>query len=458
MGFKDLFKKKSNADGEEIKEEKKSKKEQKPKKEKKNKKEKRSKQLDNETEVAVEKAPDWTEIFKNIYMKNNIFVPLAQTTEVIGLSGEFDSKIRTNDVLIVNDAHQKMIDNLIIPMISKANLSYVIYDPSGDIYGQTEELLRKNNYDIRVVNFCDSAVGSTDRIDFFEMLNIHHKTEELAKIIANCFDTDLMQRISFVLLVAVFEFIIQMGSDVTSTRVRWVFDQIKKNNKDVIMAIEKTPKSGAALRHHIDGMTRGNIIKVIDKLDKDIIPVMEKFGVNPSIYSVLMAHRNVAIYVKGISEESNYIATAMIYNLMSLSACIGTEDERALNTIIFDTTSDDWYNREEINRWRRNSFDANGECISVVHIRDTMVELTQSPFRPALTLFVGSTNAETLDASYDMIRKAYIIANKLEDKEDTQIEIKKEELEMLGQDVIIFANTDNPDLMFSPMRCKLLNI
>lgn len=393
--------------------------------------------------------------FKSVYMKSNVYIPLANSNGVIGLSGEFDQSVRTNDVLIINDSHKKMIDNLIVPMVSQANLSYVIYDPSGEIYGKTEDILKKNNYDIRVVDFFDSSISSTDRIDFFEMVNIHHKTEELAKIIANCFDTVMMQRISFVLLVAVFEYILALGVPINSARVRWVFNQIRDNNKDIILSMEKIKKSGDALRHNIEGMNRGNIVKVIDKLDTDIIPVMEKYGVNPSIYSVLTMKRNVAIFVKGISEESNYIATAMIYNLMSLSSITG--DDKELNTLIFDIGNDNWYNRAEIKRWRKSAHYLNGECTSIAYVREMVNDAILNDFVPAVTLFVSSTDAVTVEWAYDTIRQQYLIANAIEDKDDVNIGMTKSDLEIM-EDLVLFANTEDPELTFSPMRCKLLEV
>lgn len=399
--------------------------------------------------------PTESDKFREIYMKSEPYIPLASTDELLGLSGEFNQSIRTNDVLIVNDTHRKMIENIIIPMVSQGNLSYVIYDPSGEIYGKTESIFRKNNYDIRVVDFCDASIGSTDRIDFFEMVNINQRTEELARIIANCFDTLLMQQISFTLLVAVFEYILFVGSTLSSKRVRWVFDQIKDNNKEIISSIEKCPKAGAALRHNIKGMTRGNIIKVVDKLDNEIIPVMEKYGVNPTIFSVLTMKRNVAIFVKEVSEESNYIATAMIYNLMSLSSITGEDKE--LNTIIFDNGTDNWYNRAEIKRWRKQADYINGECTSIVYIRETMSDEMMKDFIPALTLFVSSTNQPTIDWAYDSIKRQYLVANGVEDKEDLDIGLTRFDLEAM-QDVVIFANTEDPNLTFSPIKAKLIQV
>lgn len=418
-------------------------KEQKPVEQPKKKKKKRGENLTTATELFEEK-----------YMKSDVWVPLAVADETIGISGMAESK-RTNDVLIVNDTHKKMIDNILLPMIAQGNLSYVIYDPSGEIYGRAEDILKKNNYDIRVVDFCDSSISSTDRIDFFEMVNINHRTEELAKIISNCFDTVMMQKISFVLLVAVFEYILELGVEINAARVRWVFNQIKENNKKVVHSINKCPKAGAALRYHIEGMTRGNIVKVIDKLDTEIIPVIEKYGVNPTIYSVLTMKRNVAIFIKSVADESNYIATAMIYNLMSLSSISG--DDQELNTVIFDIGTDDWYNRAEIKRWRANSKTVNGEATSIVYIREKMNDLMMNDFIPALTIYVSSTDADTIDWSYNMIRKQYIAANKLEDKEDLDIGLSRIDMEIM-EDLVLFASSTEEELMFAPMRCKLLTI
>lgn len=395
-----------------------------------------------------------TEQFQEKYMQKDIWVPLAVADETIGISAEPDNSIRTNDILIINDTHKKMIDNILLPMISKGNLSYVIYDPSGEIYGRAEDILRQKHYDVRVVDFCDAAISSTDRIDFFEMVNIHHRTEELAKIISNCLDTELNQKIAFVMLVMAFEYILELGVEINPARLRWVFNQVKENNKEVVSSINACKKAGNALRYNIDGMTRGNIVKVIDKLDNDIIPVIEKFGVNPTIYSVLTMKRNVAIFIKSVADESNYIATAMIYNLMSLSSISG--DDQQLNTVIFDNGTDDWYNRTEIKRWRRNSKTVNGEATSIVYIREKMSDLLMSDFIPALTMYVSCTDTPTVDWAYDTIKKQYIIANNLEDKEDLDIGLTKVDLEIM-EDCVLFASSGNPELQFAPMRCKLLH-
>lgn len=395
-----------------------------------------------------------TELFAEKYMKNDIWVPLAIADETIGIASEPDGSIRTNDVLIINDTHKKMIDNIILPMISKGNMSYVIYDPSGEIYGRAEEILKRNNYDIRVVDFCDTSINSTDRIDFFEMVNIHHRTEELAKIMANCMETDLMQKIAFTMLVIAFEYIIELGVEISPTRLRWVFDQIKENNREIIDSINACPKAGAALRYNIEGMTRGNILKVIDKLDADIIPAIEKFGVNPTIYSVLTMKRNVAIFIKSVANENNYIATTMIYNLMSLSSISG--DDQQLNTVVFDNGTDEWYNRAEIKRWRRTSKTVNGEATSIVYIREKMSDLLMNDFIPALTVYVSCTDTPTVDWAYETIKKQYIIANNLQDSENIDIGLTKVDLEIM-EDCVLFASSGNPDLQFAPMRCKLLH-
>ena len=395
-----------------------------------------------------------TELFQSKYMKNDIWVPLAIADEAIGIASEPDGSIRTNDVLIINDTHKKMVDNIILPMISKGNMSYVIYDPSGEIYGRAEEILKRNNYDIRVVDFCDTSINSTDRIDFFEMVNIHHRTEELAKIMSNCMDTELNQKIAFVMLVMAFEYIIELGVEISPTRLRWVFNQIKENNREIIDSINKCKKAGNALRYHIDGMTRGNIIKVIDKLDADVIPAIEKFGVNPTIYSVLTMKRNVAIFIKSVANENNYIATTMIYNLMSLSSIGG--DDTQLNTVVFDNGTDEWYNRAEIKRWRRTAKTVNGEATSIVYIREKMSDVLMNDFIPALTMYISCTDTPTVDWCYNMIRQQHIIANNLEDKPDLDIGLTKIDLEIM-EDCVLFASSGNADLQFAPMRCKLLH-
>ena len=395
-----------------------------------------------------------TELFQSKYMKNDIWVPLAIADETIGIASEPDGSIRTNDVLIINDTHKKMVDNIILPMISKGNMSYVIYDPSGEIYGRAEEILKRNNYDIRVVDFCDTSINSTDRIDFFEMVNIHHRTEELAKIMSNCMDTELNQKIAFVMLVMAFEYIIELGVEISPTRLRWVFNQIKENNREIIDSINKCKKAGNALRYHIDGMTRGNIIKVIDKLDADVIPAIEKFGVNPTIYSVLTMKRNVAIFIKSVANENNYIATTMIYNLMSLSSIGG--DDTQLNTVVFDNGVDEWYDRAEIKRWRRTAQTVNGEATSIVYIREKMSDVLMNDFIPALTMYISCTDTPTVDWCYNMIRQQHIIANNLEDKEDLDIGLTKIDLEIM-EDCVLFASSGNADLQFAPMRCKLLH-
>ena len=395
-----------------------------------------------------------TEIYQSKYMKNDVWVPLAIADETIGIASEPDGSIRTNDVLIINDTHKKMIDNIILPMISKGNMSYVIYDPSGEIYGRAEEILKKNNYDIRVVDFCDTSINSTDRIDFFEMVNIHHRTEELAKIMSNCMDTELNQKIAFVMLVMAFEYIIELGVEISPTRLRWVFNQIKENNREIVDSINKCKKAGNALRYNIEGMTRGNIIKVIDQLDSEVIPSIEKFGVNPTIYSVLTMKRNVAIFIKSVANENNYIATTMIYNLMSLSSISGEDTQ--LNTVVFDNGVDEWYDRAEIKRWRRTAQTVNGEATSIVYIREKMSDVLMNDFIPALTMYISCTDTPTVDWCYNMIRQQHIIANNLEDKEDLDIGLTKIDLEVM-EDCVLFASSGNADLQFAPMRCKLLH-
>ena len=398
-----------------------------------------------------------TEMFADKYMKNDIWVPLANADTTIGISAEPDGAIRTNDVMIINDTHKKMIDNIVLPMIAKGNMSYVIYDPTGEIYGRAEDILRQNHYDVRVVDFCDTSINSTDRIDFFEMINIHHRTEELAKIMSNCLDTELNQKIAFVMLVMAFEYIIELGVEISPTRLRWVFNQIKENNREIIDSINKCPKAGNALRYNIEGMTRGNILKVIDKLDTDVIPAIEKFGVNPTIYSVLTMKRNVAIFIKSVANENNYIATTMIYNLMSLSSI--SDDDQQLNTVVFDLGTDEWYNRAEIKRWRRNAKTVNGEATSIVYVREKMSDLLMNDFLPALTMYVSCTDTPTVDWAYETIKKQYIIANNLQDGENTEkidIGLSKVDLEIM-EDCVLFASSGNPDLQFAPMRCKLLH-
>ena len=395
-----------------------------------------------------------TEQFQEKYMKNDIWVPLAVADETIGIASEPDGSLRTNDVLIINDTHKKMIDNIVLPMIAKGNMSYVIYDPTGEIYGRAEEILRQNHYDVRVVDFCDTSINSTDRIDFFEMVNIHHRTEELAKIMSNCLDTELNQKIAFAMLVMAFEYIIELGVEISPTRLRWVFNQIKENNREIINSINSCKKAGNALRYNIEGMTRGNILKVIDRLDTDVIPAIEKFGVNPTIYSVLTMKRNVAIFIKSVANENNYIATTMIYNLMSLSSISG--DDQQLNTVVFDIGTDEWYNRAEIKRWRRNSKTVNGEATSIVYVREKMSDVLMNDFIPALTVYVSCTDTPTVDWAYETIKKQYIVANNLEDKEGLDIGLTKIDLEIM-EDCVLFASSGNPDLQFAPMRCKLLH-
>ena len=386
--------------------------------------------------------------FQKLYMKDTPYIQIAKCGDKpIGISVENDLLARSNDVLVVSTSHDNNVNQVIIPIIEKGNTSYIVYDPYGDIYGQVEGALKRNKYDIRVVDFSKNS-NDSDRVDIFEAANLLDDPAEIVRIIARSFDNKKDVDIAIPLLEAACRYIMDKGVPLNAKRVAWVLRQLKHNNKRIVGDMALSPTAGAALKKKTSGVTKEVFFGVINELENRVAPAIQKFGTDPSIYGILTTKKNVAIFIKNIEPQYRFISTAMVYNLMVMSAAL---EDTSLNTVIIDEKNDSWYDKEEIKRWS-DMTKGRKDCMIRISIRDRIPADMMNYFDPCAILFCGSVDPLTIDFIDQTIKKQYEV---LEDKDlATQI-MDRRELETIDK-CIMLCNVNRKDLIVRPFKCELI--
>ncbi|MDE7360454.1 MAG: type IV secretory system conjugative DNA transfer family protein [Oscillospiraceae bacterium] len=88
---------------------------------------------------------------------------------------DFRTKLN-NNVLIVGGSGCGKTRNIVIPNISQCAGSYVVSDPKGDLYKKYKGYLRKNGYDVRVINFAHPELS-----DSYNPLHYIKSTQDIVK-------------------------------------------------------------------------------------------------------------------------------------------------------------------------------------------------------------------------------------------------------------------------------------
>lgn len=85
-----------------------------------------------------------------------------------------------NNVLVIGGAGTGKTENFVKPNILKANCSYIIHDPVGYLYQTTSDVLKKEGYDIQVLDLSD--IENSKHYNPFHYL----KTEDDVKDMVDC--------------------------------------------------------------------------------------------------------------------------------------------------------------------------------------------------------------------------------------------------------------------------------
>ena len=240
-----------------------------------------------------------------------------------------------NNVLVIGGAGTGKTENFVKPNILKANCSYIIHDPVGYLYQTTSDVLKKEGYDIQVLDLSDIENSKHYNPFYYlefeddvkDMVDCIIKNYNISKNINNPFFEKYESAFLLALCFYVIEKMPENKQNFTSV-IKLINEcEIKKddsehkNNIDILMdELEKeNPKSNAVrywkifrIAPNVTAMSV--LVSVGVKLSGFNTPTMKQLTSKNDFYLENIGNKKTAIFVINSVNEDNSFITSLFFS------------------------------------------------------------------------------------------------------------------------------------------------
>jgi len=263
--------------------------------------------------------------------------------KLIGLSA---SSAPANNIFLINDNEELAREHYILPLMKQSLSSFVIYDPTEAYYNASADFLHENGYDIQIVDLEDPEHGS--RIDLFEVANITRNTYWTSLILSGsvrCNQNEILPAHN--LMMAIMQYLLDTKQKITVTETAKLLQGLL--GEDSVKTVEDIEACPAARQYIEKFKASDDDIKhtVCEKIYTHFTRVGYKKLRNPNIFTVAVPKKKTAVFIKDVPAQFRFLITAFLFNLKAVSVLCGDGN---VNTVIVNTSEEDWYNKALLDR------------------------------------------------------------------------------------------------------------
>lgn len=369
-----------------------------------------------------------------------------------------DVVISAGNVLIINDDQDSVVNQCVVPMVDKSNLSCAIYDPDGVYQKALGDVLKKEGYELNVIDLNDEAHKS--RIDLFETANITRNAYWTAFVLAEAlkcedkYETKVAQN----LFMAMMQYALSDNKKITVESLSQMFESVRARDE---WLLEKLHACSASVDYieEVDGANSDVLENVFTKIESALfVSALDKIK-KPNVFTVSAHKVKSAFFIKRVPEEYRWLVTIFLFNFKITSIVCG---KNKVNSLIIDASNDDWYDREVLEMIRQGTDSLTDKCAITVAIKGTVSSNDDEQF----VVYMKSGEKSTKDYVYNWLTVRNQLTRDEKDKVSIQFfdvkpipenvlnsaPITRKELDKIGDCIVIDVSKK-----VKAFRCERLN-
>lgn len=245
---------------------------------------------------------------------------------------------KTGGLTFITKDIQKAYETIVSSTIDQNNLSYVVYDPNKIAYNMCSEKLQANGYDVRVVDFSNND----DRIDPFETANIVSNAFWTASLITKLIDNPKNENEGSInLLLGMMQYLMTTKEKIKIADMKQLFEDICQLNVTTMKSLAICNNSKGLIKSFLM-LPQEMRNSILTRMKTRFFDIIEPHA---NLFAVTTSSKKTALFITNCPKEKELLATIFLFNIRNISIFV---DNGAVNTLLIDDVSADWYQRETL--------------------------------------------------------------------------------------------------------------